>query len=135
MFHKLILRAATLEAALVKVVPKGATTSLHQHSQHDFVNEAIAVYTKVLLEGGNPALHLLASLPPPPNFQVWEPDKKRFPKRWHRPWTRTGPDQTSTAPQVNQHEDEPILRMAASAEHPADTSKQTCQGARQEQKD
>ena len=26
-------------------------------------------------------------------------------------------------------EDEPILRMVASAEHPSDTSKQTCQGA------
>ena len=106
---------------------KEATTSLQQHFQHEFVNEDRAVYTKVLLEGGNPEVHLLASLPPPPHFQVWEPDKNGFPRRWHRLWTRTGPDQTSTAPQVYQQEEEP--RMAASADHSADTSKLTCQGA------
>ena len=35
-----------------------------------------------------------------------------------------GPDQTSTSPQANQQEEEPILLP-----HPADTSKVTCQGA------
>ena len=72
LFHKLILRAATLEAALVKasMSTKGATTSPQQHFQHEFVNEAIAVYTMVLLEGGEPELHLLARLLPPPHFLV-----------------------------------------------------------------
>ena len=108
---------------------KGTTTSLQQHFQHEFVNEAIALYTKVLLAGGEPELHLLVQLPPPPQFQVWEPDKNGLPRRWHKPWAKTGPDKTSTSPQVNHQEDEPILRMAASADHPLDGSKQTCQGA------
>ena len=124
LFHKLKLRASTLEAALVKadMPTKGATTSLQQLFQHEFVNEAIAVYTKILLEGGNQEVYLLASVPLLPHFQVWEPDKNGFPRWWHK----TGPDQTSTAPQVNQQEEEPILRMAASAEHPTDTAKLTC---------
>ena len=39
-FHCLILRAATLEAALIRanLPTKDATTSLQQHFQHEFVN-------------------------------------------------------------------------------------------------
>ena len=82
LFHKLILRAATLEAALVKasMPTKGATTSLQQHFQHEFVDEAIAVYTKVLLEGGEPELHLLARLSPPPLISWFGARQKWFPK-------------------------------------------------------
>ena len=108
---------------------KEATNLLQLHFQHEFVNAARAGYTKVLLEGGNPEVHLLATLPPPPHFQVWESDKHGLSRQWHRPWTRTGKAQTSLAPQVHQPEEEPILRMAASAEHPTDPSKLTCQGA------
>ena len=70
LFHKLILGAATLEAALVRadMPTKEATTSLQQHFQHEFVNAARAVYTKVLLEEGNPEVHLMATMPPPPHF-------------------------------------------------------------------
>ena len=128
-FHKLILRAATLEAALVKasMPSKGATTSI-KHFQHEFVNSAIQTYTKILLAGGEPSSASLIRLPPPPQFQVWEPDQNGFPRRWHKPWVQS-PAQPSTPPQVNYHDDEPILKMASSAEHPTDTSKQTCLGA------
>ena len=87
-----MLRAATLEAALVKadLPTKDATTSLQQHFQHEFVYVARALYVQILLEGGTPELHLLARLPPPPHLQVWEPNKHGLPRRWHRPWTRTG---------------------------------------------
>ena len=70
LFHKLLSTAATLEAELVRVdlTTKEATTSIQQHFQHEFVNAARAVYTKVLLEGGNPKVQLLATLPPPPHF-------------------------------------------------------------------
>ena len=126
-----MLRAATLEAALVRadLPSKDATTSLQQHFQHEFINAAGALYTKVLLEGGTPKFHLLAKLPPPPHFQVWEPNEHGLPRRWHRPWTRTGTTGTPPAPPVHQQEEEPILRMAGSAEHPTDPSKLTCQGA------
>jgi hypothetical protein len=61
-FHCLILRAATLEAALIRanLPTKDATTSLQQHFQHEFVNAARALYTQVLLDGGTPEFHLLA---------------------------------------------------------------------------
>ena len=41
--HRLVLRAATLKAALISasMPSKGATTSLHQHFQHELVNEGI----------------------------------------------------------------------------------------------
>ena len=97
-----------------------------RHLLYEFVNEAIDVYTKSLLEGGEPELHLLVRLPPPPQFQIWEPDKNGLPRRWHKRWAKTGPDKTSTS---HEQEDEAILRMADSAEHPSDTAKQTCQGA------
>ena len=86
-FHCLVLRAATLEAALVRadLPTKDATTSLQQHFQHEFVNAARALYTKVLLEGGSPEFHLLAQLPPPAHLRVWEPDRHGRPRRWNRP--------------------------------------------------
>ena len=60
-FHCLVLRAATLEAALVRadLPTKDATTSLQQHFQHKFVNAARQLYTRVLLEGA------------PPSFTSW----------------------------------------------------------------
>ena len=110
-FHCLVLRAATLEAALVRAdLPiKDATTSLQQHFQHQFVNTAPAIYTQILLEGGTPEFHLLAKLPPSPYLQVWEPDEHGLPRRWHRPWTRTGTTTAPPAPPVHQQEEEPIL--------------------------
>ena len=106
---------------------KGATTSIKLF-QHEFVSSAFQTYTKVLLAEGEPQFASLSSLPPPPHFQVWEPDRDSFPRRWHKPWVQS-PDQPSTPPQVNDQDDEPILKMASSAEHPTDTSKQTCLGA------
>ena len=126
-----MLRAATLEAALFRadLPTKDATTSLQQHFQHKFVNAARALYTQVLLEGGTPEFHLLARLPPPPHLQVWEPDEHGLPRRWHRPWTRTGTTGAPPAPPVHLQEVEPILRIAASKEHPSYPSKLTCQGS------
>ena len=82
-FHCLVLRAATLEAALVRadLPTKDATTSLQEHFQHEFVNAARALYTQVLLEGGTPKFHLLSRLSPPPHLQVWEPDEHGLPRR------------------------------------------------------
>ena len=53
LLHKLVLRAATLEAALIGTLmpSKGATTSLHQHFDNQFVNEGLRKYTSVLLQG------------------------------------------------------------------------------------
>ena len=65
-FHCLVLRAAVLEAALVKadLPTKDAITSLQQHFQHEFVNAARALYTQVLLKGGSPEFDLLAQFLP-----------------------------------------------------------------------
>ena len=130
-FHYLVLRAATLEAALVKtdLLTKDATTSLQQHFQHKFVNAARELYTQVLLEGGTPEFHLLSRLPPPPHLQIWEPDEHGLPRRWHRPWTRKGTPGAPPTPPVPLQEEEPILRMTASPEHPTDPSKLICLGA------
>ena len=86
-FHCLILRAATLEAALIKadLPTKEGTTSLQQHFQHEFVNAARCLYTRTLLEGGTPEFHLLAKLTPPAHLEVWEPDYRGRPRRWYRP--------------------------------------------------
>ena len=67
-FHCLVLRAATLEAALVRadLPTKDATTSLQQHFQHDFVNAAQDLYKQILLDGRTPEFQFLAKLPPPP---------------------------------------------------------------------
>ena len=88
LLHKLVLRAATLEAALISasMPSKGVTTSLHQHFNNQFVNEAIKKYTSVLLEGKEPEFGLLLRLPPPPMFQVWDPDPAGRPRRWNKPW-------------------------------------------------
>ena len=96
-FHCLVLRAATLEAALVKadLPTKDDTTSLQEHFQHEFLNAARELYTHVLLEGGTPKFHLLSRLSPPPHLQVWEPNEHGLPRRWYRPWTRQG---SPTAP-------------------------------------
>ena len=82
-FHCLVLRAATLEAALVRadLPTKDATTSFQQHFQHKFLNAARALYTQVLLEGGTPEFHFLARLPPPPHLKVWEPDEHGLPRK------------------------------------------------------
>ena len=82
-FHCLVLRAATLEAALVKadLPTKEATTSLQQHFQHEFVNAARELFTRILLEGGTPEFHLLAKLTPPAHLEVWEPDRRGRPRR------------------------------------------------------
>ena len=91
-FHCLVLRAATLEAALVRagLPTKDATIALQEHFQHEFVNAARALYTQVLLEGGAQNFHLLSRLSPPPQLQVWEPDEHGLPRSWPRPWTRQG---------------------------------------------
>ena len=68
LLHKLVLRAATLEAALIGALmsSKGATTSLHQHFDNQFVNEGLRKYTSVLLQGKEPTFGLLLLMPPPP---------------------------------------------------------------------
>ena len=83
-FHCLMLRAATLEATLVRedLPTKDTTTSLQQHFQHEFVNAAQALYTQILLEGGTPEFHLLARLPLPPHLHVWEPDMQFVTDAW-----------------------------------------------------
>ena len=148
LLHKLVLGAATLETALARadMPTKGTTTSLQKHFSEQFVNKAIRTYTKVLQAGDKPTFPLLIQMTPPQNFQTWEPDKNGQPRRWYKPWIQsTTPshkdpsnvglldDKDGGANQgptwSNHQEDEPILRMAASAEHPADTSKLTCQGA------
>ena len=83
---------------------KVATTSLQQHFQLEFVNEAIRTYTKVPLAGGETQFHLLIRLPPPPQFQIWEPDKNGIPRRWHKPWAKPGA-KTSTTHQVNDQDE------------------------------
>ena len=47
-----------LEAALISALmpSKGAHTSLHQHFQHELVNEGIKKYCSVLLKKGKPPL-------------------------------------------------------------------------------
>ena len=93
LLHKIVLRAATLEAALIRasMSSKGATTSVHQHLQHELVNEALKKYSDVLLSGGEPEFSLLLLLPPPSHFQVWEPDPSGFPRRWNKQWRRNQP--------------------------------------------
>ena len=83
LIHKLVFRAATLEDALVQasMPTKGVTTFVQQHFPDEFVNEAIKTYTKVLLVGSEPQFHLLIWLPPPPQFQICEPDKNGLPRR------------------------------------------------------
>ena len=130
-FHCLVLRAATLEAALVKadLPTKGATTLLQERYQHEFLNAARDLYTQVLLEGGTSKFHLLSRLSPPPHLKVWEPNEHGLPQSWYRPWTRQGSPAVPPNPAVHLQEEEPILRMAASSEHPSDPSKLTCLGA------
>ena len=130
-FHCLVLRAAVLEAALVKadLPTKDAITSLQQHFQHEFVNAARALYTQVLLKGGSPEFNLLADLPPPAHLRVWEPDRNGRPRRWNRPWTRRECPEGPPAPPLHLQEEEPILKIAATADHPTDPSKLTCDGA------
>ena len=127
-FHCLILRAATLEAALIKadLPTKEATTSLQQHFQHEFVNAARCLYTRTLLEGGTPEFHLLAKLTPPAHLEVWETDYRGRPRRWYRPWTTKGNQECPPAPPLHQQEEEPILKMA---DNPSDPAKLTCEGA------
>ena len=133
LLHKLCLRAATLEAALINasMPSKGATTLLHQHFQHELVNEAIKKYTEVLLAGDEPEFEILSLLPPPPQFQVWEPDSAGRPRRWNKPWRRNQPevDKQTTFTQPSLPDQEPILRMASTAEHPTESTTQSVQGA------
>ena len=81
-FHCLTLRAATLEAALIKadLPTKEATTSLQQHFQHKFVNAARCLYTSTLLKGETPEFTLLAKLTPPAHMEVCEPDYRGRPR-------------------------------------------------------
>ena len=123
LLHILILRAATLETSLVQssMASKGAITSLQAHFQPELVNEGIQSYTKVLLAGGKPTFSLLSLLPPPVNFEVWEPDTAGLPRRWNRPWRAVNPEtgpQTTFSPH-NLTDLGPILRVAASAEYPS----------------
>ena len=131
LLHKLVLRAATLEAALIRasMPSKGARTSVQQYFQHELVNEAIRKYTQVLLAGGEPEFDLLLRLPPPPQFQVWEPNKAGLPRRWNKPWIQPGAAQPLIFTQPSEPDDEPILKMASTAEHPAESSAQNVQGA------
>ena len=125
LLHKLILRTTTLEAALgASGMPsKGGTTLLHQHFQHELVNEGIKKYCTVLLRGEEPKFGLLLLLAPPPLFQVWDPDPAGRPRRWNEPWhliqSHTGKDSQSGFP-----DEDPILRMASSAEHPTKSTTQ-----------
>ena len=127
-FHLLILRAATLEAALIKadLPTKEATTSLQQHFQHEFVNAARCLYTSTLLKGETPEFTLLVKLTPPAHMEVWEPDYRGRPRRWYRPWTTKGNQEGPPAPPLHLQEEEPILKMA---DHPSDPAKLTCEGA------
>ena len=104
---------------------------LHQHFQHELVNEAIKKYTEVLLAGDEPEFEILSLLPPPPQFHVWEPDSAGRPRRWNKPWRRNQPevDKQTTFTQPSLPDQEPILRMASTAEHPTESTTQSVQGA------
>ena len=110
---------------------KGTQTSLQKHFSEEFVNEAIRTYTKVLQAGGEPTFPLLTQMKPQQNFQIWEPDNNGQPRRWYKPWIQSTTPAREDLSDVGvlDEEEEPILRMAASAEQPADTSKLNCQGA------
>ena len=116
---------ATLEACLTSasMPSKGAITSLHQHFDYQFVNEGIKKYTSVLLQGKEPEFGLLLLMPPPSLFQVWDPDPAGRPRRWNKPWqliqSHTGKDSQSGFP-----DEDPILRMASSTEHPTESTTQ-----------
>ena len=73
----------------------------------------------------------MLAIKPTQNFQIWEPDNNGEPRRWYKPWIQaTQP--ACKAPSSfgeNDEQDEPILKMATGAEHPAENSKLTCQGA------
>ena len=99
---------------------------MQQHFQHEFVNAARELYTKIFLKGGTPKFHLLAKLPPPTHLEVWEPYCGWRPRRWYRPWTRKGNPGGPPAPPLHQQEEEPILKMA---DHPTDPAKLTCEEA------
>ena len=120
LLHKLILRAATLEACLTSasMPSKGAITSLHQHFDNQFVNEGIRKYTSVLLQGKEPTFGLLLLMPPPPLFEVWDPDPTGHPRRWNKPWKLTqspsGTDNPGKGSQAGLPAEDPILRMASS---------------------
>ena len=77
----------------------------------------------MLLRGEEPKFGFLLLLPPPPLFQVWDPDPAGRPRRWNKPWqliqSHTGKDSQSGFPG-----EDPILRMTSSAEHPTDSTTQ-----------
>ena len=61
-------------------------------------------------------------MPPPPLFEVWDPDPTGRPRRWNKPWqlipSHTGRDNPGKGSQAGFPAEDPILRMASSAEHP-----------------
>ena len=76
-------------------------------------------------------------MPPPPLFQVWDPDPAGRPRRWNKPWQlihshtgkdnagkdnagkdNTGKDNPGKDSQAGFPDKDPNLRMASSAEHP-----------------
>ena len=101
---------------------KAAITSLHQHFDKQFVNEAIRKYTSLLLQGKESTFDLLLLMPPPPMFEVWEPDPTGRPRRWNKPWKLTqsspGTDHPGKGSQAGLPAEDSILSMASSTEHP-----------------
>ena len=114
----ILLRATHLEWALRKsgMPTKGAQTSMEAYFHGELVNQGILQYTKMLSEGQAPTfLHILA-LPPPPGFEVLEPDNAGLPRRWGK----QTPTSTSQPASLSTTEREPILKMAATAASPVD---------------
>ena len=89
-YNKICLRAAHVEYALRKasMPTKGVTTSVTTHFENTFVNTSIQKYTEVLSQGREPDLNDFTGLPPPPDFEIWEPDSSGAPRRWGKPWKK-----------------------------------------------
>ena len=101
---------------------KGATSSLEAHFSESFVNASILKYTTVLSQGKEPNFQMLVALPPPPDYEVWEPTRAGIPRRWGKPWVKKIKHKGATKTEQETVEEEgkmeePILRMAASAEN------------------
>ena len=84
-FHMMILRAARSELVLrrTSMPSKGATTSLEANGTESFVNASNDLFVRVLSEGEEePNFKMLLALPPPPDYEVWEPTIAGIPRRW-----------------------------------------------------
>ena len=130
----MILQAARLEMVLrrASMPSKGARTSLEAHFSESFVNASILKYTTVLSEGREPNFQMLLTLPPPKDYQP-EPTRAGIPRRWGNPWVKKKNHEGATKTEQEtlgeeENTEEPILRMAPSAENPIECVPQVTPG-------